>query len=138
MTFRDDMATDLSEVFLDTDDFAETAAFMPAEALTSFACTVTPGDVEQGFVDVHSGTANQLRALFVGIRATLRTGIAAIEAGVARDPRRGDRLVFASGAYIGTWFIERVSVDNGGAISMYGRCETRHEVAGDVAGEGGG
>lgn len=137
MTLKSDMAADVLSVFLATDDFAETATFLPAESLTGFACTVLPGDVEEGFVDVASGTADQRRLLFVGARAPLRTGILGIE-GAERDPRRGDRLTFATGVYLGTWFIERVAVDNGGGIGLYGRCETRHEVAGDIAGDGGG
>lgn len=138
MTFKTDMAADVLAVFLEEDDFAEAATFMPQESLTGFACVVTPGDIEEGFPEVGSGRANQLRAPFVGDRAALRTAIGVIEAGVPRDPRRGDRLVFASGAYLGTWMLERVANDVGGAITMFGRCETRNEVSGDIGGESGG
>ena len=137
MTLKSDMAADLTALFLNTDEFADTASYTPNGAATSFSVTLVPGDIDESFLPTESGEADRRMAPFVGVLSLLRAGILAIE-GTVRDPRRLDSFVIASGAYAGTWVVERYAADLGGGVTLYARYEQRHQVAAEgLIGSGG-
>jgi hypothetical protein len=137
MTLKTDMAADLTAIFLNTDEFADTATYTPNGAASGFSVTLLPGDIDESFLPTASGEADRRMAPFTGVLSLLRAGILAIE-GTVRDPRRLDSFVIASGAYAGTWVVERYSADLGGGVILYARYEQRHQVAGDGVLAGGG
>lgn len=133
MTLKDQMADDVDRVFLSTDDFAAAATYVPdTEDTDGFAVDLVEGDVDEQFVATDSGIAEQRRAQFSGSLAVIRAGIAVLE-GSARDPRRGDRLVFTTGSAAGTWSIERHAPDLGGGVVLFARLETRFASGGQGA-----
>jgi hypothetical protein len=138
MTLKTDMAADLTAIFLNTGEFADTATYTPNGAASSFTVTLVPGDIDESFLPTPSGEADRRMAQFTGVLSLLRAGILGIE-GTVRDPRRLDSFVIASGAYAGTWVVERYSADLGGGVLLYARYEQRHQVAGTgvVSGSGG-
>ncbi len=142
MTLKTDMAADLTALFMDTDEFADTAAYTPngtptVPATTTFSLAVVPGDVDPAYLPTVSGQAEQRTAQFIAVLSLIRAGILVVE-GTARDPRRGDSLVFASGAYSGTWVVERFWSDLGGGVTLYCVAAVRNQVAGDGVIESGG
>lgn len=134
MTFKDDMAADLAAVMINTSDFAEAVTYTPNGTAvgvpTTFALDAVPGDIEPAFLATTSGEAEQRLAQFVAVRTAVRAGILTIE-GTVRDPRRGDRLTVAAGGYAGTWTIERMWADLGGAVVLFGRFEVHNQFSGD-------
>lgn len=138
MTLKSQMTADVASVFLDTDDFGESVTFTPNGAATSFACTVVPGDVDAGFGATPSGEADRRLCPFFASLAALRAGILGIESAV-RDPQRLDSITFASGAFAGTWIVERCVADADDGVMVYARLDDRFEVAGGgvLAGVGG-
>lgn len=138
MTLKANMAADLTALFLNTDEFADTGTYTPNGAATGFAVTLVPGDVDESFLPTPSGEADRRMAAFTGVLSLLRAGILGIE-GTVRDPRRLDSFAIATGAYAGTWVVERYSADLGGGVILYARYEQRHQVAaeGVVSGSGG-
>lgn len=138
MTLKTDMAADLSDVFLNTDEFADTATYTPNGASTTFSATLVPGDVEESMLPAPSGEADRRLVQFTGSLALLRAGILVVE-GTVRDPRRLDSFVIASGACAGTWVVERVSPDLGGGVILFSRYEQHHQIAAEgVVTTGGG
>jgi hypothetical protein len=142
VTLKADMAADLTGLFLDTGEFAEDASYYPngtaIGATTSFAVKAVPGDVTEAFLATVSGEADQRIAQFVASLAVLRAGMATVE-GTARDPRRGDYLTVASGAYAGTWVVATFALDLGGGATLTCRYEQRNQIAGvGVIGQAGG
>lgn len=128
MTLKTQMAADLTALFLNTAEFADTATYTPNGAASGFSVTLVPGDVDESFLPTASGEADRRMAQFIGVLSLIRTGILAIE-GTVRDPRRLDSFVIASGAYAGTWVVERYAADLGGGVSLWARYEQHHQVA---------
>jgi hypothetical protein len=94
MTLRDQMNADLSEVFLNTDDHAEAATYLPRGVAPGFPCVVLRSDAPPGMGgDPAWGSSAQVRLL--ADLTVLRAGILAQE-GVARDPAEGDRLTLGT------------------------------------------
>lgn len=112
MSLKTDMADDLTTVFLDVNDHADACTYYPDGDNTGFAATLVMGPSSEAFIvqPRRNGIDDQTRADGFGSLAALRTGILA-RLGTVRDPRHGDRLTFASGAYAGTWLVQRVSPD---------------------------
>lgn len=118
MTLKDQMANDLTDVFLNTDDFADDATyFVKGSTVAGFPCTLVIGDPQPGFVQIDGGQEDRRPATAVAQRSALRTGIEAIT-GVARDPVKGDYLTIATGAYAGTWTVDRAQGDEGDAMQL--------------------
>ncbi len=142
MTLKSDMAADLTSLFLDTNEFAEDVTYYPngtpLTATVSFALKAVPGDVAEAFLATASGEADQRLAQFTAVLSLIQAGILVVE-GTSRDPRRGDYLVVASGAYAGTWVVTGIALDLGGGATLSCRFEQRNQVAGaGVVQSGGG
>jgi hypothetical protein len=141
MTLKSQMAADLTALFLNTDEFAESTTYTPngtaIGATTTFSLNVVPGDIDPAFLPTVSGEQDQRTAQFVAVLSLVQAGIATVE-GSSRDPRRGDSLVIASGAYAGTWIVERQWADLGGGVALFVRQAVRNQIAGaGVIGTGG-
>lgn len=128
MTLKADMAADVAALFLNTDDFAESVTFTPNGAASGFTCSVVPGDVDAGFGAAPSGQADRRLCPFFASLAALRAGILGIELAV-RDPTRLDTITFASGAFAGTWIVERCVPDADDGVMVYARLDDHFEIA---------
>jgi hypothetical protein len=133
VTLKTQMAADLTALFLNTDEFADAATYTPngtaISATTTFSLNLVPGDVDPSFLPTVSGQQEQRAAQFVAVLSLVQAGILVVE-GTSRDPRRGDSFVIASGAYDGTWLIERVWADIGGGVTFFARQALRNQIAG--------
>jgi hypothetical protein len=121
----DMMADDADEVFLNTDDFGESAEFYPGLSTSHFSTTVVVQDIAEEFVAIDTGIADSREVDIWVLRSAVQTGIAAIET-AARDPRRQDALVISSGANAGTWKVQNASPDVGDMVKLRCRYETKH------------
>lgn len=128
MTLRDQMAADLSRVFLNVDEFAEAALFYPAAGASSFSITLAPADPSDAFAVATAGVDEQRDVQATGRLSLIRAGILAIE-GTVRDPARGDLVVFASGVYAGTWVMRSFAADVGDGVVLNLHYEAHHNIA---------
>lgn len=118
-TLREQMAADVSDVFLDTDDFALTGKIYADGAGAGVACTLMPGDpVAEVETEEDLGVAiHRQQQQFLGSLAALRT---AIGGDPLRNPRRGDTLGSMSDQGLaGTWTILRVVIDDTDGCTMH-------------------
>ncbi len=137
MTLKTQMAADLTALFLNTDEFADTGTYTPNGAASGFSVTLAPGDIDESFLPTPSGQADRRMAAFTGVLSLIRAGILVIE-GTVRDPRRLDSFVISSGPYAGTWVVERYSADLGGGVILYARFEQHDQIAAEGVVSGGG
>ncbi len=117
MTLKDTMASDMDDVFLNVDEFADAATFIVKGVTDSFAINVVIGDPAPTYLQIDGGQEQRRPAAIYARRSSLRTGIAGIT-GTARDPIKGDRLNIAAGAYAGTWIVNTAQPDDGDAMLM--------------------
>ncbi len=118
MTLKSQMASDVANVFLRSDDFAEAATFIPkGVANPGFACLVIFGDITPSISGMPIGVQESRPGQAFGNRAALRAGIGQI-LGQERDPLHGDQVAVAAGANAGTWKIEHSVSDIGGGVTM--------------------
>ena len=107
VTFKDQISTDLSEVFYNTDEFAESITYTPKDKSPG-ATSIIPMDEDPSFSDPDILADMQT----VRIQASFFT---AYGAGV--EPRRGDVLTWGGtewtvtnkvggGSHLGEWIIE--------------------------------
>lgn len=118
MSLKDVMAADVGRIFLNANEFAETATFTPRKAATSFTCSVVIDNPAPSVVAVVAGEEDRRLVSALVDRAVVRAGIGTIE-GTPRDPRQGDTVTFAaSSAYAGVWTVDRAQGDLGGGIQL--------------------
>lgn len=121
MTLKQQMAADITNVFLNVGEFGENVTYFPNGQASGFAAIVCCGDVSDQVMVVDQGENDRQRMMVLGLLATLVSGIQTIT-GNLRNPRRGDWIQFVSGAsdpsLVGTWTIESANVDNGGGVNM--------------------
>lgn len=130
------MASDLSGL-MDSDEFGMACGYRPAGQGSTAGVVVVFGDVQQTPEQTIDGeTVLASVCQVIGHRPALRTAIETV-VDAARDPKRDDALVVASGELAGTWVIESVGQDVGGGVEMQCRRETRWRSAGPGAVEGG-
>lgn len=134
MTFQDDMADDVTNVFLNTSEFAVSSTYYPASDATGFALTVFPGDADPNAIQIMEGQEINRTARFLCKRTSVRTGIAA-RLGTARDPLRGDTITIASGADAGSWRVQTVTPDIGDAVQLDCRLAEKRSVGAQNAQE---
>jgi hypothetical protein len=115
MTLKDTMADDIDAVFLNEDEFADAATFMPKDEISGFDCIVVMSDPQPGYIQIDGGVEDRRPAVALMNRAIIRTGIAQMK-GNERDPIRGDKIAIPSGAYVGTWKVVSAQADDGGAV----------------------
>lgn len=133
MSLRDLMNDDLTDVLLDTEDYAEKCTYLPDGGSSAFDVTLAVGDAADQMIALASGRADQMQIGVTGKSSTLRAVILA-KTGQTRDPIHGDTVSFASGDYAGTWMVLTHQPDQGGGTVMQLRFESHHEAAGrDVA-----
>ena len=122
MSLKTQMATDLSAVFMNTDDFAEAVTYQPQEAGSpSFAAVGAPGDGAPGASGFPGGTGQDTPIPFVlqyaVFMADLTTSLAAIGAN-PRNPMRGDLITIASGPQAGIYTVETWQADGGDGLTI--------------------
>ncbi len=119
------MASDMTGTFLNTNEFGETGTFYPGRDAVGFSVTVTISEITDQFLEVSSGVADSREADLFLVRSTTRTAIGVIETSTgARDPRKGDSVVIATGANAGTWRVATCSPDIGDCAKLHCRYET--------------
>lgn len=117
MTLKDQMASDLTDVFLNTDDFADDATFVVKGGKIGFAVKAVFGDVSPGFFQVDGGQEDRRPVAVTVNRTVVRAGINGIT-GTTRDPVKGDALEVSSGANAGNWTVMTVIPDVGDAYTL--------------------
>jgi hypothetical protein len=118
MTLKDQMQGDITRVFLNTNEFADSATFTPKNpSAAGFACIVQIGDPAPQMVQIATGVEDRRPAEALASRTALRAGILA-SISVARDPMRGDFLTVPSGAYVGVWEVSTVHSDQGDGMVL--------------------
>lgn len=132
MTFQDDLADDVDNVFLNTSEYAVSATFKAKGDATGFAVSVVFGDPDPSTIQVIEGNKSTRSSRILVDRTVIRAGIAAA-LGTARDPLRGDELIVASGADAGTWRVQEASPDLGDAIVLDARLSTPRVLGGQNA-----
>jgi len=130
MTFKADLAEDLRLV-LNASEIDEAATYYPVDSASSFAVRVARGDIQTGSAQFDQGIEHTRTCEAVLIRAVVRAGIETIE-GTARDPKRGDRLVFTEDSDpTRSWYVSAPgAIDVGGGVTV--------QLSGDDYGNPGG
>ncbi len=111
------MAADMDDVFLNQDEFADSARFTVKGVTDAFTLGVVIGDPVPGFIAIDGGQENRRPVSVYARQSTVRAGINTIT-GIARDPIKGDSIIIATGAYTGTWIVQTAQPDDGDAILM--------------------
>jgi hypothetical protein len=117
MSLKDQMAADMTDVFLNVDEFADSARFTVKGVTDTFVVLVVIGDPTPGFLSIDGGQEQKRPVAIYARQTALRTGISGIT-GVARDPIKGDSLIIDTGAYAGTWIVQTAQPDDGDAMLM--------------------
>lgn len=120
MNLKQQMAADISAVFLNLGEFAENCTYYPNGGATGFAAIVALGDIADQVVMADNGELERRRMMALGLLAALVSGIGTITAN-PRNPRRGDWILFVAPAdqsILGTWTIESANPDNGGGVNI--------------------
>ena len=117
MSFQDDLAADVANVFGNAEEFGQTASYRPRGAATTFNLIVTFGDPDESVQQMQAGQSVDRVVRAMVSLAVVRAGIAVIEV-TARDPGRGDLFTIASGADAGTWVVQDAVPDLGGAVQL--------------------
>lgn len=130
MTLKDQMADDLANVFLNADEFAAAATVTLRGESTTFALTVTPGDVVDSYSADGLGTTKARETVIVCQRSAWRDGtLDVLGTGNARDPIRGDALALTEQGYAGTWYVRAIATDVGDGLTL--TCtDSEHEALG--------
>jgi hypothetical protein len=116
MTLADIMARDLAGPL--AVDFGETATVTPIDGESTFSITVITGDHQPSPLEVESfGLVNQITLQASCSLAAYRAGCLAVF-GTARDAIREDKLVIASGANAGTWYVLSGQPDVGDCLVL--------------------
>jgi len=131
MTLKQQMAADITSVFLNLGEFAENCTYYPNGQATGFAAILCLGDLADQVVMADNGEIDRRRMLALGSLPALVAGIETITSN-PRNPRRGDWILFAAPAdqsVLGTWTVESANPDNGGGVNIQLVKENR-QVAG--------
>lgn len=108
------MADDNARVLLNIDDHAQVFVFYPDLQVSGGNVSLVIGPSTEAFVIDSRSIDDQRRVEAHGSLAAIRAVISQVlGAANIRDPRRYDRIVRATGAYAGTWIVQRVTTDNG-------------------------
>jgi hypothetical protein len=116
MTLREQMAADVTDVFLSTDDFAVAGKIYADGAGDGLPVTLMPGEpVAEVESEADLGLIiHRRQQQFLGALAALRTALS------ARNPRRGDTLgAMTDQGLAGTWTILRVVIDDADGCTMH-------------------
>lgn len=134
MTLRDLMAAHVP-VLLSTEHFGQDVTVTPKSLASSFTLRCVVGDQADAYApDGSVVLARATQAILVFQRSAWRTSIAVINAGVARDAKRGDVItVAAAGAYEGTWIIDQTTTDEGDAAQVQLVRPADHQLGGTGA-----
>lgn len=117
MSLADQLAADLTTVFLRTDALGVSAQFRPVKQATTFGLVVAFGDPDETTTDTLMGLSTDRIVRVLAQRSVIRAGIAGIE-GVERDAIREDSFEVATGPDAGTWVVQSVSADFGDALQL--------------------
>jgi hypothetical protein len=139
VTLKSTMITDVTSVFAQLGDFAESVTYYAEGryvAANGFAAVVTCCDIADQVLLVETGQNDQRRMQVLGLLSALQTGILTTT-GTQSNPRKGDQIAFVSGtaspALIGLWTIESSAEDNGGGVMMWLRYEKRQVLGAQSA-----
>lgn len=135
-TLKEQMIADVTNVFLNTGEFAEDVTYTPEGAASGFAAVVCCGDIVDQVILMETGQNDQRRMQVLGLLSALVTGIGTVT-GTPANPRKGDHVLFAQGiaspGLVGLWTVESSAEDNGGGVTMWLRYEKRQVLGAQAA-----
>lgn len=115
--FRDQMAEDLANVLLNTDEFAEVGTYTPQGGTGSFALTLALGDSAPATESGDGGVDQGARIPALGVLSVFAAGMTG--AGLTgKNPQRGDTWTVASGAMATTYRVDTFMPDSGGGLTF--------------------